>query len=64
MRLTHGTSWIEGKTPVPFDLVRISDITEPSAPFYCGFSCSVLIHLRPSEDKGYPVELDKPCQSA
>lgn len=30
MQLTSGTSWVEGKTPVPFDMVRISDITDPS----------------------------------
>lgn len=30
LRLASGISWIEGKTPVPFDVVRISDITEPS----------------------------------
>ncbi|KAG8808291.1 kinetochore-associated Ndc80 complex subunit nuf2 [Serendipita sp. 399] len=29
--LTTGTSWVDGKTPVPFESVRISDITEPVA---------------------------------
>ncbi|KIM28689.1 hypothetical protein M408DRAFT_16123 [Serendipita vermifera MAFF 305830] len=29
MHLTSGTSWTEGKTPVFFDRVRISDITDP-----------------------------------
>jgi len=33
LRLSSGISWIEGKTPVPFDVVRISDITEPSRYF-------------------------------
>ncbi|KAG8758686.1 kinetochore-associated Ndc80 complex subunit nuf2 [Serendipita sp. 396] len=29
--LTTGTSWVDGKIPVPFESVRISDITEPVA---------------------------------
>lgn len=44
MRLTSETSWIEGKTPIPLENVRISDITEPT-PARTKVILSTLINL-------------------
>ncbi|PVG02843.1 hypothetical protein CPB86DRAFT_548522 [Serendipita vermifera] len=55
LRLSSGTAWIDGKTPVPFDTIKISDITEPSpARTKVILSCLInLVNLHDGELKFY-----------